>query len=343
MKNIKTCYKVLIGICIIIIIAFATMKLKKISSMFYENEMGTTVGNVQNGGYAVSDDKYFYCIGPNEGLDKSYLYKIKKGTNDKEVLFETNDNQTSIGSLNISHDKLYFTVKSYTRDDNGFVFDNKIYSMNVKGSGLKVINDNEFSANYSAIYVIKNKIYYVGTDENVYTMDLDGSNKKMFLETQNGFISISEKYILYTYDAKIFYIKSLDKDDEKILTYKSIYLPSIYDDYVYYINDKSKLIKISIINGEEETVLDNEVDGINICNGNIYYWNYKNKQNFEKKCIYEKNIETGEEKLIKETDYMFFMNVVEDNIYYMDSGEQVNVNIINTNDLNEINIMKLEI
>ena len=119
--------------------------------------------------------------------------------------------------------------------------------MNLDGSNPEVINDNEFAYDYFDMYIIKNEIYYVGTDYNVYKMDLKGGNRQLVAETGTGYLAINDKYIIYNKDNAdssdyITYIRPLNGSEEKAINSARISTPIIEGDFVYYINliDSSK-------------------------------------------------------------------------------------------------------
>ena len=43
----------------------------------------------------------------------------------------------------------------------------------------------------------QDKIYYIGNDLNIYSMDLDGGNRTALSNKKSGFLGVSENYILY--------------------------------------------------------------------------------------------------------------------------------------------------
>lgn len=304
---------------------------------------GNSVGNITNCGYSVEKDDYIYYVAPSEDMATTNIYRVQKGTSDSQKIYDGN---YDIRALNVRGDKIYFisiSTKNPPEDDG---VDNKIYKMDLDGSNLTVINDNEFAYDYYDMYVMKNNIYYVGTDYNVYKMDLNGGNRSLVAETGTGLLCLNEKYIIYNKENEddsdyITYIRELGGDNEKQINSARIYTPDIYDDYIYYINSAKKLMKISANGGDEEVVSENTMYNINISNGYIYYLNYKDEAAEDYTvCIYKMDVNGGEPQIIKELSYYAsFLNIVGEYAYYMDMNEEKSfINLININDLSEIEL-----
>ena len=47
------------------------------------------------------------------------------------------------------------------------------------------------------IYVVNDRIYYIGENYNVYSMDLFGGDRNLVSDNKTGFIGITNKYIIY--------------------------------------------------------------------------------------------------------------------------------------------------
>ena len=62
---------------------------------------------------------------------------------------------------------------------------------------ISVINDNEFHDYCYEMYVVNDRIYYIGEDVNVYSMDLEGGDRQRVLGKERGYVAITEDYIIY--------------------------------------------------------------------------------------------------------------------------------------------------
>ncbi len=339
--------KFLIGwIILIIIVILGVLEWSNgvISNILpFSSKMGNTVGNIINCGYSVSKDDYIYYVAPSEDMKHTNICKVKKGTSDFEIIFQGN---YDIRALNIVGNKIYFISISNEQTDDEDGIDNKICKINLDGSDFTIINDNEFAYDYYDMYALNNQIYYVGTDENVYQMDLNGANRKLVAETNTGFLAIHPKYIIYNKENEdgsdyITYIRKLNGTEETPINGSRIFTPMFYKNDIYYINKNQVLAKIPISGGEEEIVLDHTIYNMNLVNDSLYYLNYKDEANQDYTVsIYKLSTNGGEPEIIKDlSNYTSFINVIEDYVYYMDMDEeQAFVNLVNVNDKNEIRL-----
>ena len=332
---------VLIMILICVIIEITTHCFSNLIN--FNAKIGNTVGNVTNGGYSVEYADYIYYVSPSDTMEKVNISKVRKGEKDSTVIFE---GDYDIRSLNIFKNKMYFINISNENTTHGDVLNNKIYSMSLDGKEIAVINDNEFSNDYLDMYVILNKIYYVGTDDNVYSMDLNGGNRQLEVKSNTGLLAMNDKYIIYDKatdksDTFVTYIKSLGKDDEKELTGEMAHAPQFYKDYIYYINDNLEIARVNINSGESEILYKDKAYNMNIYNDNIYFLNYRDEENEDYTlCIFKMNIDGGELTKVKELSYFTsFINLVNGYIYLMDMNMEESksfVSLINVEDTSEI-------
>ncbi len=329
--------------CIILLLVILEWTTNCISNLFTRNQVGNSIGNIINCGYSVEKGNTIYYVSPSDDMRTTQISRVKKGSNEPEVIYQ---GAYDIRALNIVGNKLYFISISAedTSDEDGV--DNKIYKMNLDGSNLTVINDNEFAYDYYDMHIIKNQIYYVGTDANVYKMNLKGGNRKLVAETGTGYLAISDKYIIYNKDNEegsdyITYIRSLNGKEERAITSSRIATPIIYKNTIYYLNSKQHLAKMSVKGGDEQEITDYTVYNMNIANDSIYYLNYKDEksENYAV-AVFKLNLDGGEPQMIKElSNYSSFLNVIDDYIYYMDmDDEKAFINFINTKDSNEIRL-----
>ena len=328
-------------ILILIIIEFTT---HCFSNLINSNaKVGNTIGNITNCGYSVESGNYIYYVAPGENMEKVNINKVEKGNSDSQTIYE---GDYDIRSLNISNNKIYFISLSYENLSENDSVNNKIYSINLDGSESTVINDNEFANDFLDMYVVGNKIYYVGTDYNVYSMDLKGGNRQLEVESHNGFLAINNKYIVYYKEKEgnenyVTCIKSLNKNDEREITNSRVNTPNIYGDYVYYINENTGVSRINVNGGEPEVIHEGSVYNMNIYNGNIYYLNYKDEANEDYTvCIFKISVDGGDAVNIKELAYYSsFINVVNGYIYLMDMNIEEGksfISLVNVDDSSEI-------
>lgn len=182
---------IIVVICVIIELFLSSLEIKNESL----SNVGNTIGNIRNYGYIATDNEYLYFVCPNDAGSKIGINKLKKDnlTGESEMLIE---DVWEITGINCLDGYLYFVTMADSDDESDTV-DNLIHKMKTDGTEHEVINDNEFNNECYEIYVINDKIYYIGTDECIYYMNLDGSNKTKLNDNATGFIGITEEYIFF--------------------------------------------------------------------------------------------------------------------------------------------------
>ncbi len=341
-KN-KIIITILVIILILAILVTLQIKTSMISNLFSRNQVGNSIGNIINCGYSVEKDDTIYYVSPDENMYATQISRVKKGSNESQIIYQ---GAYDIRALNIVGNKLYFISISAEHGEDEDGIDNKIYKMDLDGSNLTVINDNEFAYDYYDMHIIKNNIYYVGTDFNVYKMNLNGENRQLVVETGTGYLAINHKYIIYNKDNEdgsdyITYIRPLNGTEERAITSSRITSPILYKEYIYYINSDKHLAKMAITGGDEKELTDYTVYNMNIANDSIYYLNYKNEESENYSVsIFKLGLDGGEPEEIKElSNYSSFLNIIDCYVYYMDMNEEkAFINLINLNDSKEIQL-----
>lgn len=317
-KEKKKVLPKIIGLIIILSVLIAGYFLYN-SGLISFKKVGNSIGNIRNFGSMAQIGKWIFFVNEEEKC----IYKVDKNGNNKEIILEDNG---EIFGLNVYKNKLYFiTMQEKVELENEIdVVNNKICSMNLDGSDLKVINDNEFNNDTYEIYVVNNKIYYIGEDANIYRMSLEGENKEVINSDATGFIGITDKYILLNILDKdengnsklVTYSMNLDGEDKKALTGERLYSVGIVGDEVYYVNENKEINKVNIITGEKTEISKTTAYNMNISNNKIYFMNYDEDFNI---AIYKMDLDgKNEEELLKLDGYSKFLNVDKNKILYID-------------------------
>jgi len=158
-----------------------------------ETKEGNSIGNINNYGYIAEDSKYLYYMCPNENGQFIGISKVKKDdlTGKQIRLIEGTWEITSINSYG---DYIYFVTLSQNDVDetnpDADEVDNKIHRVNKNGNQKdEILNDNEFHNYAYKMVVVSGKIYYIGEDECIWYMDLDGKHKTRLNENATRFRS----------------------------------------------------------------------------------------------------------------------------------------------------------
>ncbi len=336
-ENLSNKKNIIIALIAIVVVVLVAIVLTFI--LTGKTNVGNTIGNVRNYGYATSDGKWIYYLSPSDDTEKVGICKVKtNGENKEELLMDSID----VLSINVYKDYLYFIgigLESYSDTDE---VDNKIYRMKTDGSDLEVINDNEFNNECYEVYVLNNSIYYIGTDENIYKMKLDGTKRELVSDNGTGYIGITDKYIIYNVeneagDDYVTYIMNIDGTNQRpILENRRLYSVDIAGNYVYYTNTDKQIYRTAIDSGEEELVLDDTAYNLNLSGDYLYFLNYVDAENEDYTvALFRVKVdgsETEAQNIKTLSSYSTFINVVGDWVMYMDNDSESGfINLVNKN------------
>lgn len=327
---------------LLVVIVCVEIKTKALTNLIFKNDsIGITVGNNNNNyGYANTDGKWIYYMTLSEDASKIDIARIKKDGTEKEVIIEKD---WEIYSINVYKNYLYFIAFEPVSDEDTYQ-NNKIYRMSLDGKELTVINDNKFNDDCRTIYVTNDRIFYIGEDYNIYSMDLLGGDRTKISGNQTGYIGITNDYILYNdYPENpesetdfVTYIMNIDGTNPRIVNGQRLYNPNIIGDEIYYVNgDNSEIHKINV-NGENDTlVYKSPAYNMNVSGDYIYYLNYKNENadsEDEPVCIHRVKVDgTGHEVISEMKNYSSFIDVAGDWVYYTDHDDNnYYINLIKT-------------
>ena len=311
-------------------------------------KVGNTISNIQDYGYICSDGNYIYYQAIDENdYEKIAIYRCKKNGEGKKVLISGN---WSVYGLNVYKNYIYFVGinnldDKYSEDDE---IDNKIYRMKKNGKKLEIINDNNFYNESKEIYVVKNKVYYIGEDLNIYNMDLNGKNKNVINDERTGYIGVSEDYIIYNNVIKnedgtqkvATHIMELDGTNKKVLTGERLSVKGIYNNDLYYINSNKEVCKMNLKTSEITTVSKTTAYLMNVTEKYIYYMSVDAKGTTLQLC--RMNLDGSKEtKLIDLNSFSPILQVVLDKVFYIEYslGE---VNLLNPETLNISNLFTFD-
>ena len=351
-KNGKKSKKIFACFLMIIIIAgciCSEIKMQFFTNLLTSNKVGVTIGNNNNNyGYAAKQGNWIYYMTLSEDATKICINKIKADGTNSQVLVEKD---WEIYSLNVYKNYLYFVAYEPIVDENQYE-NNKIYKMSLDGSELTVINDNNFNDSATAIYVTNDRVFYIGENYKIYSMDLWGGDRKLVGNNDTGFIGVTDKYILFNdYPENpesetdfITYIMNLDGTDVRAVNGKRLYNPSIIEDKIYYVNgDNNEIHKVDITGENDEVIYNSPAYNMNVSKVYIYYLNFKNENadsEDEPVCIHRiKTDGTNHEIICEMVNYSSFLDIAGDWIYYTDyDDDKYYINLIKADGSDEITL-----
>ena len=313
----KNTIKKIIALTVILVLIILLISI--VSKVKKTNIPGNTIANIRNFGYAAEDEKYIYYRALNADGSLYTVNRINKNLNKNPEVLISGD-WLDITGINVYKNHIYFVTIAQTDSSNDTI-DNQIHKMKIDGSEHNVINNNEFHNSCYEIYVVKDKVYYIGKNQEICSMKLDGSEKTAMPNTANGFIGITDKYILYNKENEnskiVTYIMDLDGSNNRELTGFRLWAPDIIDDKIYYLDDDKRIYRYSFDTSKTEILT--SIGGYynNVTSDGIYYVKFVDN---DTQAIFTRNLNGKTEKELKRlnstTDYIM---VLEDWIVYMDT------------------------
>ena len=325
-KNNKNFFKFVLTFLLIFFVVFILM----ILYLLKFNNVGISIGNNNNFGYANKQGKWIYYMTLSDDASKIAIKKIEKNGKGIQTIVEKD---WEIYSLNVYKNYLYFIAYEEIVDEDTFQ-NNKIYKMSLDGKELRVINDNNFSDDCRTIYVVDNRIYYIGENYNIYSMDLEGGDRTLVSNKATGYIGISDKYIFYNDFPEnpqsetdyITYIMNLDGTNSRPVNGERLYNLNVIKNDIYYVNgENSEIHKIGIDDKNDTVICKSPAYNMNVSGDYIYYINYKNENadsDDEPVCIHRIKTDGTEHQIVCEMkNYTSFIDIVGDWIYYTDHDD----------------------
>lgn len=326
---------IILIVLIIIVGILIVLKIFSLTGLFNRNKIGNTIGNINNFGYIAEDNKYIYYMCPNENGQYVGISKVSKKdlTSKQERLIEGTWEITGINSYG---DYIYFiTLVKNEADKNGAVqdeVDNKIHRIRKDGKKHEVINDNQFNNYNYKIVVVDKKVYYIGEDECIWYMDLNGKHKTRLNENASGFEAVTEKYILYNMvetkedsTTTVSYIMDRDGKNSRKINGERLYTPIINGDFIYYITAERYLHRVKIDGTDDKMLSSNNVYNLNVTDNGIFYMSYyhDHEGNVLGVAIYKSDLDGNNTKqLYKLEESSTSLCVLNDWIYYLDSNDE---------------------
>ena len=229
-----------------------------------ETKEGNSIGNINNYGYMAEDSKYLYYMCPNEDGQFVGISKVSKSDLGGPQI-RLIEGTWEIASINSYGDYIYFVTLSQNdvdENDDADEVDNKIHRVRKNGDKKdEILNDNQFHNYAYKMTVVDGKIYYIGEDECIWYMDLDGNHKTRLNENASGYEAVTDKYIIYNMpkvkdgnETSVSCIMDRDGKNSREINGERIYNPIIYKDNIYYFTEDRYVHKMDL-NGKNDVML----------------------------------------------------------------------------------------
>lgn len=357
--------RILVYILILVILAvIVVLGIKKFSG----NKIGITIGNNNNNyGQANIQGNWIYYMTLSEDSMEVAINKIKTNGKNKTLLVQKD---WEIYSINVYGNYIYFIAFEPTTDQDGSTTvyqNNKIYKMSLDGKEIRVINDNEFCDDCKAIYVVNDRIYFIGENYGIYSMDLEGGDRKRinaidneeypYVKVNTGYIGITDKYIIFNdYPENpqsetdfITYIMDIDGRNLRTINNQRLYNVNVEGNYIYYVNgENNEIHRIKPDGTGDKKIYSSVAYNMNVSNGYIYYLNYKSENADsidEPVCLHRVSVNGKKHSVIKEFEnYSSLIDIVGDWVYYTDHTDTAYyMNLVRSDGKKEINLYTFEL
>ena len=248
-----------------------------------ESKEGNSIGNINNLGYITEDNKYLYYMCPNKNGKVRGISKVSKkdltGTQTRLI-----EGDWEIASINSYGDYIYFISLSKNdvdeSNENADEVDNKIHRIRKNGAQKdEILNDNEFHNYDYKMAVVGGKIYYIGEDECIWYMDLNGKNKTRLNENASGFEAINDKYIIYNMpkfkdgeDTSVTCIMDRNGKNSREINGERIFDPIIYKNNIYYVTEDNYVHRMDLDGKNDIMLTDDKVYNLNVSDDGIFYF-----------------------------------------------------------------------
>jgi hypothetical protein len=189
------------------------------------SENPVVVSNVSANGICVVDDWIYYTAPRSGSYNQGGIFKMKTdGSNNTNIASGTSQ------FINIEGDFIYY-LKSEPSSSN-------IYRANIGESNIEGRNTNETklsSGNINSFIVDNHCIYFVMTNDGLYKMNTDGTNKTKIVSDKDILsFNIKDNFIYYTSKTEPSIIKKISTDGNKT---SNIIISALEDEKVSFIVD----------------------------------------------------------------------------------------------------------
>lgn len=297
-----------------------------------ETKEGNTPGNINNYGYAAEDKDYLYFMCPNLNGKYRGINKVsKKDLAGKQIRLI--EGEWEITSINSYGDYIYFITLKENGAGSQDEVDNKIHRVKKNGDQKdEVLNDNEFHNYNYKMTVVDGKIYYIGADECIWYMNLDGKNKTKLNDNASGYEVITDKYIIYNMPAfvdgentSVTYIMDRNGKNAREVNGERLFNSVIYKNYIYYLTEDRYLHRIGIDGKDDIMLSDAIVYNLNVADSGIYYFGEKNdaQGNLESVSLYKMDLDgKNNTKIYTLEEYSNTLCLLKDWVFFLDSSEE---------------------
>ncbi|TVP90001.1 DUF5050 domain-containing protein [Alkalibacterium sp.] len=265
---------------------------------FDGNLNGNTVSNLNTRGLGIDAEDFTIYM-----HDDRTLVKTDNDLNFQETITFP---QTSFGfgHLNLAGDWLYFT--------NG----ETLQRMKMDGSSQETLFDHGYVTH---VHLTENGLYFLNSADRftVHRMDFNGANLERVVNVENAYdLSVYED-VMYVSHRDGIDRYSLDGEHIEQLTAAKAWSITRQEDYYYFKGEDQRLYRLSENSpGQEEVVLDVEVDHYILADSTIFYMTSTYSREHPYSGVYKADLEGLENERLYVTDYIRHLTHIGDSIIF---------------------------
>lgn len=170
----------------------------------------------------------------------------------------------------------------YVADKEWIYFSNlqdsgRLYKQKKDGTEFQKIDDGVYAG---SLNLMNGKLYYIAENNKLFSMDTDGSNKKLIIDFVLGrnLLTVAGDWIYYTQGSspnKPLYRMKTDGTNKTLLEQYGLSSLAVYGGQIYYTIDSSKLFVMDLDGRHKKKLLEGGYISSIVLNGHIMYFNYK--------------------------------------------------------------------
>lgn len=280
---------VLAGLSKNLVVFVADFSLNLITGSLGRAGTGITGGNLANGSAVNTDGDYLYYMHIESGEDASTVLmkrNVKSGSlerltgsvNEQMALlygWKAGDElEENLYFLNSSGGRLYYCAKGFstinagTEDNPNYVKRplEGIVSMKSDGSSRTLLKKGSFTN----LVLFENKLYYLNSNGQVWTMGTDGSNDKRYMEETVDYFCPIPAGLFVIKDNNLYLYRRNDGSFIELVNGCRKFISS--DDFIYYINGKDEFFRYDMSTGSSQKLI-SKAGTFNISAKYIFYSN----------------------------------------------------------------------
>lgn len=277
--------------------------------------IGNSVENINNGSFAVANDRYIFYV--EEGYQ---IKKAKQELRDSQTLVTAEKNR-EIEELNLVGDWLYYTEQDFIEDKAA------LKRMNLENEKSETLY---MMGGATQLHIYDNWIYFINAEDesSLYKMDLNGNDvQSVHAEFTTDLAVYNNQLIISSFEEERD-LKTIIRDTPGNY-HSTIMNEEMRDlvkwaDYYYYIGENEGLYRIkTTLESEPEVLVEHNISNFTITKQGIFYSLYRRSSMYleEDNGVYQMDLEGKERKLVYKVNDTVEIAKVNGDLLFRATGE----------------------